>query len=753
MFQNPSNNNNSTSSRQKALQDGIRMLRGVFHSSHRFQVSPDSGDPLFDACQIVVQENRLSLTRPVEEESENTGTASPIRIRRIARASGLQIRKITLETGWWKSETTQALGFLLPEGVNDQELSDEEIVQKGRPVAVVHAKHGKFKYIDPQTNKETLISHDNNGLSHLAFTFFKPFDDKNPVSLKTILLFALQHRTWDIFLIVLVGILVGLFGLITPIFTGWIVDSIIPDADRYLLIQLTLVLIAIAVSQSLLTLLRSYALLRIEGSATLNLESAIWDRLIRQPCRFFRDYSTGDLVARASGINAIQKILTNSALSAILSCIFCIPSVFLIFYYSTYLAITGLILLMICAILQIVGSMVMYFYQRRIIALDAKVQNLTFQYFSGIEKLRSSFSEHYAFRIWANEFSRQANLTYTSNRFNIVFGILAQLASPLSLLVIYWLGMNLNMKGTAAFTAGTFMAFLSAFGSVRGGVLGMTGSLSSLVNIIPIWKRITPILLSFPESTASATPVPRLNGRIELSHLTFGYSESLPPILNDVSFCIEPGEFVAVVGESGTGKSTLLRLLLGFEKPKRGSIFYDGYDINNIDIHSLRRQFGVVLQSAGMMNADIFNNIAGGTGCSMEEAWEAARQAGIADDIAKMPLKMNTPVSMNGGTISGGQRQRIMIARAIVTKPRILFMDEATNALDNISQAVVTENVNALKITRFVIAHRLSTIRKADRIIVMKDGQITQTGTFDELSQQEGLFQNLMKRQISESLA
>ncbi|MDR1964615.1 MAG: ATP-binding cassette domain-containing protein, partial [Planctomycetaceae bacterium] len=249
------------------------------------------------------------------------------------------------------------------------------------------------------------------------------------------------------------------------------------------------------------------------------------------------------------------------------------------------------------------------------------------------------------------------------------------------------------------------------------------------------------------ESTVSAALVPRLAGQIELSHLTFGYSELLPPILDDISFRIEPGEFVAVVGESGAGKSTLLRLLLGFEKPSRGSVFYDGYDMNNVDVRSLRQQFGVVLQSAGIMNADIFNNIAGGTGCSLDDAWEAARQAGIADDIAQMPLKMSTPVSMNGGTISGGQRQRIMIARAIVTNPRILFMDEATNALDNVSQAVVAENINALKITRFVIAHRLSTIRKADRIFVLQNGRIVQTGTFDELSNQNGLFQNLMKRQ------
>ncbi|MDR2117057.1 MAG: NHLP bacteriocin export ABC transporter permease/ATPase subunit [Planctomycetaceae bacterium] len=742
------NSSHTTSSRQKAVQDGVLMLLGVFNPRYRFQSVSNSGDPLFDACQIVVQENKLSLRRPLDNESGDIETASPIRIRSIARASGLQIRKISLETGWWKTETVPALGFLLPEGLNDAELSDEEIVQKGCPVAIVRAKRGQFKFIDPQTNQETIISHDKTGLSHLAFTFFQPFDDKKPVSLKTILYFVQQHRLFDIFLIILVGIIIGLLGLIAPIFTGWIVDSVIPDADRYLLIQLTLVLIAITISQSLLTLLRSYATLRIEGSATLNLESAIWDRLIRQPCRFFRDYSTGDLVSRANGINTIRQILTSSTLSTILSCIFCIPSIFLMFYYSIYLTIVAMLLLIICATLQIIGAVVMYFYQRQIVAQDAKVQNLTFQYFSGIEKIRSSFSEHYVFRNWATIFSRQANLTYISNLVSTIFGILSQLASPISLLVIYWFGMNLNMKGSTVFTAGTFMAFLSAFGTVRGGILGMTGSLSSLVNIVPIWKRILPILHSLPESTNSGASIPRLNGRIEVSHLTFYYSESLPPVLNDISFCVETGEFVAIVGESGTGKSTLLRLLLGFEKPKCGSIFYDDYDINNVDIHSLRRQFGVVLQSAGMMNADIFNNIAGGTGCSMEEAWEAAHLAGIADEINRMPLKMNTPISMNGGTVSGGQRQRIMIARAIVTKPRILFLDESTNALDNVSQSVVTENINALKITRFIIAHRLSTIRNADRIIVLQNGRIVQTGTFDELADCDGLFQNLMKRQM-----
>ena len=735
-------------------------MLGVLMPDYRFRAYNLTGDPLLDVCRIVGGECGLTIVKPINSEAEHSnketrpepgqavgsalvqtpyvvgldesssGISNRLQsIRDIASASGIQMRKISLEQGWWLSDTAPAICFI-----------------GDKPVAMIRNRHGNYVYIDPTDGIEVPVTGDDAPLDREAFTFFRPFNDGEPVTLKTVMRFTLRNRVWDMFLIILVGVLCGLLGLLTPLFTQWIVDSIIPDADRNLLIQVTAVLVAMATGTALLSLLRSYAVLRIDGWGTVNLEGAIWDRLVRLPSQFFRRFSTGDLVARAMGINSIRKLLSDSTVSAIMSGIFCIPSIVLMIYYSWLLALVGMLLLLLTSGLLVIGAVIQYFYQRRIIAMESEVQNMTFQYFAGIEKLRSSFAEDYAYGIWANRYAEKSCLSYTSHRISILFGMLSQLAAPLSLLVIFGMGIYLNTQHTAGLSAGTFIAFLSAFGSVRGGILGVAGSLSSLVNIFPLWERIEPILNEIPESTMLAPPAPILTGSIDISRLTFGYSEKAV-VLRDISLRIKPGEFVAVVGESGAGKSTLLRLLLGFEKPESGAIFYDGVDAANMNVRSLRQQFGVVLQNANIMEADIFNNIAGGTGCSMTEAWEAAHQAGIAADIEKMPMKMSTLVSMNGGTISGGQRQRIMIARALIRKPKILFLDEATNALDNVSQAAVTENIDKLNITRFVIAHRLSTIRRADKIVVLREGRIVQEGTFDELAGQDGLFKQLIQRQ------
>jgi len=203
------------------------------------------------------------------------------------------------------------------------------------------------------------------------------------------------------------------------------------------------------------------------------------------------------------------------------------------------------------------------------------------------------------------------------------------------------------------------------------------------------------------------------------------------------------------VGPSGSGKSTLLRLLLGFEALEGGAIFYDGQELGGLDVQAVRRQMGVVLQSGRLMSGDIYTNIIGASSATLQEAWTAARMAGLAEDIEAMPMGMHTVISEGGGTLSGGQRQRLLIARAIVARPRILLFDEATSALDNRTQAIVSASLESLQATRIVVAHRLSTIVNAHRIFVMERGQLVQTGTFSELMAQKGPFAELAKRQIA----
>ena len=206
---------------------------------------------------------------------------------------------------------------------------------------------------------------------------------------------------------------------------------------------------------------------------------------------------------------------------------------------------------------------------------------------------------------------------------------------------------------------------------------------------------------------------------------------------------------MAIVGPSGCGKSTLFRLLLGFEKPESGAIYYDGQDLGGLDIQAARRQIGTVLQNGRIVDGDIFTNIIGSKALSIDDAWEAARMSGLDKDIEAMPMGMHTFISQEGGGLSGGQRQRLMIARAIVSKPRILFFDEATSALDNRTQAVVSESLESLKATRIVIAHRLSTIVNADRIFVLEKGVVAQEGAYQELIEKEGPFADLAKRQMT----
>ena len=240
-----------------------------------------------------------------------------------------------------------------------------------------------------------------------------------------------------------------------------------------------------------------------------------------------------------------------------------------------------------------------------------------------------------------------------------------------------------------------------------------------------------------------------LTGAIEVNHLTFRYRADTPLILRDFSLAVKPGEFVAFVGPSGSGKSTLLRLLLGFEKPESGTIYYDGQDLAGVDIQAVRQQLGVVIQNARLASGTIFQAIVGSSPLTLDDAWEAAARARLDADIREMPMGMHTIVSEGGGNLSGGQRQRLLIARAMVKKPRIFLFDEATSALDNQTQAIVSRSLDAIQATRIVIAHRLSTIANADRIVVIEKGAVVQTGNYKELADQEGLFRELAKRQLT----
>jgi ABC-type bacteriocin/lantibiotic exporter with double-glycine peptidase domain len=308
--------------------------------------------------------------------------------------------------------------------------------------------------------------------------------------------------------------------------------------------------------------------------------------------------------------------------------------------------------------------------------------------------------------------------------------------------VLYYLAVQSNIGQSSYF------AFTASYGMLMGAFMSLSGIALSAAQIQPILEMAEPFLKTEPETASGKEIVTRISGGIEMNHVSFRYDEQSPYILNDLSLKVKPGEYVAVVGRTGCGKSTLVRLLLGFEKPEKGAIYYDGRDMENLDLPSLRKKIGTVMQDAGLFQGDIFSNIViTAPELTLDDAWEAAETAGIADDIRAMPMGMQTIIAEGAGGISGGQKQRLMIARAVVSKPKILMFDEATSALDNKTQKKVSDALDGLKCTRIVIAHRLSTIRHCDRILVLDQGRIAEDGTYDELIEKNGIFAELVAKQ------
>ena len=293
-----------------------------------------------------------------------------------------------------------------------------------------------------------------------------------------------------------------------------------------------------------------------------------------------------------------------------------------------------------------------------------------------------------------------------------------------------------------------YYAFNTAYGMVSSAFMSLSSIALTFAKFKPILERVKPLLDTTPEISEGKQVLTRLSGNIELNNVSFRYNESMPNVIDNLSLKIKAGQYVAIVGKTGCGKSTLMRLLLGFEKADRGAIYYDNKDINSLDLKSLRRKIGSVMQNGKLFQGDIYSNITiSAPWLSVDEAFEAADIAGIGEDIRRMPMGMFTMISEGSGGISGGQRQRLMIARAIAPKPKILMFDEATSDLDNITQKKVCEALDAMKCTRIVIAHRLSTIKQCDRIIVLDGGHIVEDGTYDELISKKGFFYELVERQ------
>lgn len=697
-------------------------------ASDRDGMAPEQMLPA--ACRLVG--NALGISLEPGRTRDTAGHVDPVAA--IARASAVRARRVLLGGPWWKSDNGPLLG--------------RSAGGDKRWVALLPASAGSYDLCDPlDGNRKRVTAEVASGLEPLAHTFYRSFPPVG-LSLRQVLRFGVQGCGRDLLMVVLLGLAGGALGLVTPVATGMLFNSIIPAAERDQLLQITLILLACALATGMFELVRRLALTRVDGRMGAAMQAAVWDRLLSLPLGFFRPYSAGDLAVRAMGIDAMRKTLSGATVTAALGGLFSLSNFALLFHYGGALAWWATLLLAVAAGVTLLVGYGQLRLQRRIVPLRARTSGLVLQLLTGVSKIRVAAAEGHAFVQWARLFSRQRRLQFRSRTVGDWLGVFNALFPTLSLLVIMVAATD-GGDAVPAIRTGDYLAFSAAFGACLAAMVSMSTATIEALGVVPIYESAKPILEALPETNDAKGDPGLLTGAIEAHHISFQYRADVPPALEDVSFAARPGEFLAFVGPSGSGKSTLLRVLLGFEQPDAGSVYFDGQDFARLDVQAVRRQIGVVLQSGRIMAGDLFTNIVGSGSHTIEEAWEAARMAGLDEDIRAMPMGMHTVVSEGANTLSGGQRQRLLIARAIVNKPRMLFFDEATSALDNRTQARVSESLERLKATRLVVAHRLSTIVNADRICVMQRGRIVQSGRYAELIVQDGPFAELARRQTA----
>jgi ATP-binding cassette subfamily C protein len=702
----------------------VRDLAGIL-----FPAASDlpDGTPLFVAASAVARARGIEVRRPAPTADDDDAS-----VEAIARASGFRVREVLLHDRWWREDAGPLLGFRREDRA---------------PLALLPVGRGRYEALDPTTRRrEPIDAAAASAIDPGAFTFYRPFPDRAGER-SELLRFALHGRGRDLGYVLAMAVLATLAGMVAPVATAVLIDHAIPDADLGTLGHLALALAAAAFGLTMFRWAQGIALVRFETAADADTQSAVWDRLLRLQLSFFRDYSSGDLESRVTAVSRIRSYLGGGALRTLFGGVALLLNFFLLLYWSAALTTVAVAVAVLSAAVTIASGVAILSYTRRILARQGNLSGLMVQLIQGAAKLRVAAAEERAFAAWARSYGALVDLELRRNRLVDAVAVANGLLSTLSTVALFAIASATFRDPATAPSVGVFLAFFAAYGAFLAAVTSVSETITDVLAIEILRERVQPILAARPEVDRRKASPGVLAGRVEMDRIAFRYGPDTPLVLDDVSLRCGAGEFVALVGPSGSGKSTILRLLLGFESPASGSIFFDGQELSGLDVHAVRRQMGVVLQTGRISAGSIYENVIGGARASLDDAWEAARAVGFAEEIEAMPMGMHTVVSEAGGNLSGGQRQRLLLARALVHRPRILLLDEATSALDNRTQAVVSGSLERLSITRIVIAHRLSTVRQADRIYVIEAGRVVESGTFDELAAAGGTFSRLMRRQ------
>ena len=644
------------------------------------------------------------------------------------RPHGFMPRSIELDEGWYRDAYGPILAYTRGEGL---------------PVALLPGRISGYRYKDPQSGLTKRVNRQSAKLfEREAYCFYRPLPQRK-LTVSDLLLYMKRCVSFsDILMMAAASLAVTGVGLFLPRVTRTLTGPILKSGRANALIAVAICTICISLSVQLINSISGLVQNRLLTKTSLGVQSSLMMRILNLPTAFFRKYSPGELKSRSMAVNQLCTLLLGIVLSSGLSAFTSLLYLVQILRFAPALALPALLIVLLTVAVMLVSLLLRIRLNRKLMELNAKESGMSYSLISGIQKIKLAGAEKRVFAKWLGLFAQGAALSYNPPLFLKLVKAMTLGISLLSTILLYFLAVKSGVEPSQ------YYAFTISYGMLMGAFTALMEMVQSASQLGPILEMAKPFLQTEPETARGGDIVHEIRGGIELSHVTFRYDKEGPAVLDDLSLKINPGEYVAVVGRTGCGKSTLVRLLLGFEKPEKGIISYDGRDMESLDLPSLRRKIGTVTQDAGLFQGDIYSNIViTAPELKLEDAWEAAETAGIAEDIRSMPMGMHTMIAEGQGGISGGQRQRIMIARAIAPKPKLLIFDEATSALDNKTQKQVSEALDRMGCTRLVIAHRLSTIRHCDRILVLDGGKIREEGSYDQLIAQNGFFAELVRRQ------
>ncbi len=650
------------------------------------------------------------------------------RLDYLLSSSGIMYREVILSEGWHRDAT----GVMIAVRRED-----------GAVITLLPGPFGGYIYMDPGTGRRVRINAaEEKRIGTEAYCFYKPLPGRKLKLADLIRYMAGTLNGWNLVSFGLAALAITLAGMLMPKLNRILMGPVVGYKDRQLLFAVMSFMLFAAIGSLLLTIIRDLLLSRINMKLNLNTQAASMMRVLSLPAGFFKKYSSGELNEYLKYMNALCGILINTFLSTGVTSIFSLIYLTQIFNYARSLVIPSLLVTVSTVVIGIIANLMQMEINKEEMRLAAKEKGLTFSLINGIRKIRLSGAENRIFAKWSDIYAQEAALTYNKPAFIRLNSVITTAISLAGTIIMYYIAVKSRVS------VADYYAFNAAYAYISSAFAAMVQVAVSAASIRPGLEMIMPLMEAEPETQEDKETVTSITGAVELSHVSFRYVKEGPDILKDISLTIPANQYVAIVGKTGCGKSTLMRLLLGFEEPTKGAVFYDRKDTRQLDMRSVRRLIGTVMQDGVLFGGSLFANISiSAPTITIDEAWEAAKIAGIAEDIRQMPMGMNTVLQDGGGGISGGQRQRIMIARAVAPKPKLLLLDEATSALDNITQKQVSEALDKMKCTRIVIAHRLSTIRHCDRIIVIDGGRIVEDGTYEELIAKNGFFAELVARQ------